>query len=87
MRWLILFLCCLPALASATGYTIVTFKAPASYTLSPTDVQLMCTSLYGELTTDALNSIELLAAAAVPYSCQLDADQKTLVIKFTLKTS
>ena len=83
MRQFILLLCFLPSLAWTASYKVITFKAPANYTLSPTETQLLCKSLYGQLTTEALNKIERLVAT--PYSCQLDTDQKTLVIKFTLK--
>lgn len=86
MRWLVSLLYFLPCLAwTTTQYQQMTFTIPAAYTLSPTNAQLLCSSMYGQLTTEALNNIERLNAT--PYSCQLGPDKKSLIIQFTLKNT
>lgn len=85
MRWLLVLLFSLPMLAGATNYQVITFTAPADYTLSLTAVKLFCNALYSQLSAEALNKIERLMAT--PYSCQLGSDSKSLIITFTLKNS
>lgn len=89
MRWLIFFISLsgifYPAL-TFPSHQVVTITITPSYPLNPVSAQLICTSLYTHLPTDALRHLERLSGTT-PYSCKFDTStgKKQLIITYTLK--
>lgn len=81
MRWLFFSLFLVPTLLFAKQLTLT---LPTTYPLNIVNAQLICTSLYANLSSDALNKLETLSD--VPFTCKQDiTNAKKLVVTFTLK--